>query len=124
MECGRMSIHSLPKAFIPSRPPNLSVFIGYNMISTILVAAVVTILILKWVAYLRALPPGPILPLPVLRRMWWSKFYGKNDVDIILGLEKEYGGTFSVNTGSRRAVIMSDIDKVQVRICIILGNGL
>ena len=82
---------------------------------TVVVAAV-TILILKWVSHLRALPPGPFLPLPILRGFcFWSKFYGKSNIDIILDLEKEYGGIFTVNTGNRRVVIISDIDKVHVR---------
>ena len=74
------------------------------------------ILVLKWVSHLRALPPGPLLPLPILRGFcFWSSFYGKSDIDIILALEREYGGVFAVNTGSRRMVIISDIDKVHVR---------
>ena len=86
------------------------------MISLLLLVAIITILFIKWAINLRSLPPGPILPLPVLRRLcFWSDYYGKNDIDIILGLEKEYGATFSVNTGYRRVAIMSDIDKVQVR---------
>ena len=65
-------------------------------------------------AHRRALPPGPILPLPILRRLWWSRFYGKNEMEIILTLRKEYdGGIFSVNLGYRRVTIMSDFDKVQ-----------
>ena len=33
---------------------------------------------------------------------------------MILALEKEYGGIFTVNTGNRRAVIISDVDTVHV----------
>ena len=68
----------------------------------------------KWFAHLRALPPGPVLPTPILRCLWWSRFYRKNDMDIILALEKEYGGIFTVNLGYRRVAIMSDFDTVQV----------
>ena len=77
--------------------------------------AAVTILALQWVSYYRALPPGPCLPLPILRNYcFWSNHYGKSYIDIILALEKEYGGIFTVNTGNRRAVIISDIDTVHV----------
>ena len=77
--------------------------------------AAVTILALKWVSNYRALPPGPFLPLPILRNYcFWSNHYGKSYIDIILVLEKEYGGIFTVNTGNRRAVIISDIDTVHV----------
>ena len=76
----------------------------------------VAFLALKWVSYYRALPPGPFLPLPILRGLcFWSKYYGKSPIDIILALEKEYGGIFTVNTGKSRAVIISDVDKVHVR---------
>ena len=84
------------------------------MISLLLVTAIVAILLLRWAAHLRELPPGPILPLQILRHVCWSKFYGKSDVEIIRTLQKEYGGIFSVNIGYTRAIVMSDFDKVQV----------
>ena len=84
------------------------------MISLLLVTAIVAILLLRWAARLHELPPGPILPLQILRHLWLSKFYGKSDVEIIRGLEKEYGSIFSVNIGYTRAIVMSDFDKVQV----------
>ena len=85
------------------------------MLSSLLVVAFITLLTLKYIVYLRALPPGPLIPLQILRRLRWSRFYGKSDIDIILGLKEEYGSTFSVISGYRKVVIMSDIDKVQVR---------
>ena len=85
------------------------------MLSLLLVVALVTLLTLKCIGYLRALPPGPLIPLQILRRLRWSRFYGKSDIDIILGLKEEYGSTFSVISGYRKVVIMSDIDQVQVR---------
>ena len=84
------------------------------MISLLLVTAIVAILLMRRVARLRELPPGPILPLQILRHLWWSKFYGKSDVEIIRTLQKEYGGIFSVNIGYTIAIVMSDFDKVQV----------
>ena len=84
------------------------------MISLLLVTAIVAILLLRWAARLRELPPGPILPLQILRHLWWSKFFGKSDVEIIRTLQKEYEGIFSVNIGYTRAIVMSDFDKVQV----------
>ena len=85
------------------------------MLSILLVVTLVAILTYNWVAHLRALPLGPLLPLPILRRLWWSRFYRKNKMDIILTLRREYkGGIFSVNLGYRRVTIMSDFDKVQV----------
>ena len=84
------------------------------MISLLLVTAILAILLLRWAARLRELPPGPVLPLHILRHLWWSKFYGKSDVEIIRTLQKEYGGIFSVNIGYTRAIVMSDFDKVQV----------
>ena len=46
--------------------------------------------------------------------MWWSEFYGKNDMEIIIELEKRYNGIFSVHVGYREVVIISDFEKVQV----------
>ena len=84
------------------------------MLSVLLVVALVALLTCNWFVHLRALPPGPILPLPILRHLWWSRFYRKNDMDIILTLRREYeGGIFSVNLGYRRVTIMSDFEKVQ-----------
>ena len=83
------------------------------MISLLLVTAIVAILLLRWAARLHGLPPGPILPLQILRHLWWSKFYGKSDVEIIRALQKEHGGIFSVDIGYTRAIVMSDFDKVQ-----------
>ena len=85
------------------------------MLSSLLVVAFITLLTLKYIVYLRALPPGPLIPLQILRRLRWSRFYGKSDIDIILGLKEEYGSTFSVISGYRKVVIMSDIDQVRVR---------
>ena len=85
------------------------------MFSIALIIVTVGLLILKWMARLRSLPPGPILPLMILRHLWWSKFYGKNDMEIILTLKEEYGGIFSVDIGYKRVVIMSDFDKAKVR---------
>ena len=84
------------------------------MISLLLVTVIFAILLLRWAARLRELPPGPILPLQILRQLWWSKFYGISDVEIIRTLQKEYGGIFSVNIGYTRAIVMSDFDRVQV----------
>ena len=85
------------------------------MLSSLLVVAFITLLLLKYILYSRALPPGPLIPLQILRRLRWSRFYGKSDIDIILGLKEEYGSTFSVISGYRKVVIMSDIDQVRVR---------
>ena len=82
----------------------------------VVVVLLLVVLIKKWLTYLRTLPPGPILPLSVLRHLcWWSKFYGKSDLDIILGLGNEYSGTFCVNIGLERVAIMSDMKEVQVK---------
>ena len=85
------------------------------MISAALTIVILSLLLLKWIVHLRALPPGPVLPLKILQRLWWSKFYGKNDMEIILALEKQYEGIFSINIGYKRVIIMSDFDKVQVQ---------
>ena len=85
------------------------------MISAALTIVILSLLLLKWIVHLRALPPGPVLPLKILQRLWWSKFYGKDEMEIILALEKEYEGIFSINIGYKRVIIMSDFDKVQVQ---------
>ena len=85
------------------------------MISAALTIVILSLLLLKWIVHLRALPPGPVLPLKILQCLWWSKFYGKNEMEIILALEKEYEGIFSINIGYKRVIMMSDFDKVQVQ---------
>ena len=85
------------------------------MISAALTIVILSLLLLKWIVHLRTLPPGPVLPLKILQRLWWSKFYGKNEMEIILALEKQYEGIFSINIGYKRVIIMSDFDKVQVQ---------
>ena len=73
------------------------------------------LLLLKWRARLRNIPPGTILPLKILIHRWWSKLYGKNGMEIILALKEEYGGIFSIHIGYKRVIIMADFDKVQVK---------
>ena len=85
------------------------------MISAALTIVILSLLLLRWFGHVRTLPPGPVLPLKILRRLWWSKFYGKNDMEIILALEKQYEGIFSINIGYKRVIMMSDFDKVQVQ---------
>ena len=88
------------------------------MLPIVLAVTLIAIYATKWLLYLRSLPPGPILPLNVLRHLWWSKFYGKSKIEIFLALKKEYGakGMFSVNiTWGKRIIVMTDFDKVQVK---------
>ena len=90
------------------------------MITTLLFLGIFSVLILKWLQTNKSLPPGPILPLPILRRLFWSEFYKKNDLEIICALEKKYNGVFSVHLGYRKAVLVSDFEKVQVRVANLL----
>ena len=84
------------------------------MILVLLAIGFVSLFTFKWLFDRRFLPPGPLLPLPILRHLWWSEFYGKNDMEIIIELEKRYDGIFSVHVGYREVVIISDFEKVQV----------
>ena len=84
------------------------------MITTLLFLGIFSVLILKWLQTNKSLPPGPILPLPILRRLFWSEFYKKNDLEIICALEKKYHGVFSVHLGYRKAVLISDFETNRV----------
>ena len=88
------------------------------MVPLVLALTLITIFATRWLLHLRSLPPGPILPLTILRRLWWSKFYGKSNMEIFLTLNEDYGdkGMFSVHIGRRRVIVMTDFDKVQVDI--------
>jgi len=83
------------------------------MLVLILFIGLLTILLWRWFSALKSFPPGPIVPLPILRKLPWSEFYGKTDLDIILALEDRYDGVYNVHLGNKRVVIMSDFDKVQ-----------
>ena len=87
------------------------------MILVLLAIGFFSVYIFKWLIDRQFQPPGPpeqLLPLPILRHLWWSEFYGKNDMEIIIELEKRYDGIFSVHLGYRKVVIISDFEKVQV----------
>ena len=86
------------------------------MLPIFLAVVLITVLATRWYRHLLRLPPGPILPLPLLRRIWFSKFYQKTNMEVFLALEKEYGqgGMFSAHIGRRRVVVMTDYAKVQV----------
>ena len=88
------------------------------MVPLVLALTLITIFATRWLLYLRSLPPGPILPLTILRHLWWSKFYGKSNMEIFLTLNEDYGdkGMFSAHIGRRRVIVMTDFDKVQVDI--------
>ena len=85
------------------------------MISYIFLITFFAIFLCKYFADLKTLPPGPLLPIPILRWLPWTEFYGKNDMEIILSLEKKYKGVFNVHLRYRRVVMMSDFEKVQVK---------
>ena len=89
------------------------------MLPIVLAVTLIAVYATRWLLYLRSLPPAPILPLNVLRHLWWSKFYGKSKLETFLALKKEYGGKgmFSVNiTWGKRIIVMTDFDKVQVKL--------
>ena len=86
------------------------------MLLIFLAIVLIVILATRWYQRLLRLPPGPVLPLPLLKRIWFSKYYQKTNIEVFLALEKEYGqgGMFSAHIGSRRVVVITDYAKVQV----------
>lgn len=49
-------------------------------------------------------PPGPLLPVPLLPFLPWSKYFGMSQLSLFEELKKDYGSTFrySLCTGGRQ----------------------
>lgn len=58
-------------------------------------------------------PPGPFLPLPLLKLLPWSRYYGMSELQMFRQLRKDYGDTFSAHIGYRRVIMMSDYETVK-----------
>ncbi len=62
----------------------------------------------------RGMPPGPFLPLPVLRVLPFSRYYRLTAIEAFDELRRRHGDIFSVHLGHKRVVIMCDFDQVQI----------
>ena len=60
------------------------------------------------------LPPGPFLPLPVLRHLPFSGYCGMTAIEAFDELRRQYGDMFSVHLGHRRVVMMCNFEKVRI----------
>ena len=60
----------------------------------------------------KGLPPGPFLPLPILRRLPFSGYFGLTPLEAFDELRKKHGDLFSVHLGHKRVVMMCDYKQV------------
>ncbi len=56
----------------------------------------------------RNLPPGPVLPLPIL-----AFLTGLSPLTLLESFASKYGGLFSVNLGHKNVIVLTNIDEIK-----------
>jgi len=78
----------------------------------IALACVLLTLAFFWLKGPKGIPPGPLLPLPLLRILPTSICFGLEDLEAIEAVRKKYGNNFSLHMGNRRVIFISNYEDV------------
>jgi len=73
---------------------------------------VLFILTYFWLRGPKGIPPGPLLPLPLLQLLPTSVCFRLKDLEAIEAIRKQYGNNFSLHMGDRRVIFISNYNDV------------
>ncbi len=84
----------------------------YLLVPVFLLLSLVILLHFKWKVP-KGFPPGPLLPMPILCNLPFTRYWGMNRLAVFEDLRVRYGDLFSVHLGHRRVVMMTRLEQAQ-----------